>query len=75
VNIPRRARFAAESFIAPFVSSFRRAGVCLSARAWDRHRDRHLGWHLLRHHRRRALTNIAAAFPDWPRRGHLATIR
>jgi KDO2-lipid IV(A) lauroyltransferase len=35
----------------------------------------HLGWHLLRHHRRRALTNIAIAFPDWPRRRHLATIR
>jgi KDO2-lipid IV(A) lauroyltransferase len=35
----------------------------------------HLGWHLLRHHRRRALTNIASAFPDWPRRRHLATIR
>jgi KDO2-lipid IV(A) lauroyltransferase len=35
----------------------------------------HLGWHVLRHHRRRALTNIAAAFPDWTPRRRRATIR
>lgn len=35
----------------------------------------HLGWHLLRHHRRRALTNIAVAFPDWSLRRRNATIR
>ena len=35
----------------------------------------HLGWHVLRHHRRRALTNIAVAFPDWPPRRRNATIR
>jgi len=35
----------------------------------------HLGWHVLRHHRRRALTNIAVAFPDWPLRRRNATIR
>ena len=35
----------------------------------------HLGWHVLRHHRRRALTNIAVAFPDWPQRRRTATIR
>ena len=35
----------------------------------------HLGWHVLRHHRRRALTNIAAAFPDWTPRRRRDTIR
>jgi KDO2-lipid IV(A) lauroyltransferase len=35
----------------------------------------HLGWHTLRHHRRRALTNIAIAFPDWPPRRRRKTIR
>jgi len=35
----------------------------------------HLGWHVLRHHRRRALANIAVAFPDWPLRRRNATIR
>lgn len=35
----------------------------------------HLGWHVLRHHRRRALTNIAAAFPEWPPSRRRATIR
>ena len=35
----------------------------------------HLGWQVLRHHRRRALTNIAVAFPDWPLRRRNATIR
>lgn len=35
----------------------------------------HLGWHLLRHHRRRALANIGAAFPDWTPRRRRTTIR
>lgn len=35
----------------------------------------HLGWHVLWSYRRRALTNIAAAFPDWPPRRCRATIR
>jgi KDO2-lipid IV(A) lauroyltransferase len=35
----------------------------------------HLGWQLLRPDRRRALENIAAAFPDWPRARCLITIR
>ena len=35
----------------------------------------HMGWHALRHHRRRAMTNIAAAFPEWTRRQRRATIR
>jgi Kdo2-lipid IVA lauroyltransferase/acyltransferase len=35
----------------------------------------HLGWHVLRHDRRRALTNIAAAFPDWTPRRRRQTIR
>jgi KDO2-lipid IV(A) lauroyltransferase len=35
----------------------------------------HLGWLLLWRDRRRALTNIAAAFPDWPPQRRRATIR
>jgi len=35
----------------------------------------HLGWHLLRPDRRRALEHIAIAFPDWPPRRRRATIR
>jgi Kdo2-lipid IVA lauroyltransferase/acyltransferase len=35
----------------------------------------HLGWHVLRHHRGRALANIAAAFPDWSPRRRRRTIR
>ena len=35
----------------------------------------HLGWHVLRPYRRRALANIALAFPDWPPRKHRAAIR
>lgn len=35
----------------------------------------HLGWHVLRHHRRRALANIGAAFPDWTPRQCRTTIR
>lgn len=35
----------------------------------------HLGWHLLRHERRKALANIAIAFPDWNRARRASTIR
>jgi Kdo2-lipid IVA lauroyltransferase/acyltransferase len=35
----------------------------------------HLGWHVLWRDRRRALANIAAAFPEWPPRRRRATIR
>jgi Kdo2-lipid IVA lauroyltransferase/acyltransferase len=35
----------------------------------------HFGWHVLWSYRRRALANIAAAFPDWPPRRRRATIR
>ncbi|MEA2338739.1 MAG: Kdo2-lipid lauroyltransferase/acyltransferase [Thermoanaerobaculia bacterium] len=35
----------------------------------------HLGWHVLRHDRRRALANIGAAFPDWTPRQRRSTIR
>ena len=35
----------------------------------------HLGWHVLRRYRRRALANIAVAFPDWPKRKQRDTIR
>ena len=33
-----------------------------------------LGWHVLRSYRRRALANIAMAFPDWPEQKQRATI-
>jgi KDO2-lipid IV(A) lauroyltransferase len=35
----------------------------------------HLSWHLLRRERRRALENIAIAFPEWSERRRSATIR
>jgi KDO2-lipid IV(A) lauroyltransferase len=35
----------------------------------------HLGWHVLRRERRRALANIAIAFPDWSDRRRRKTIR
>ena len=35
----------------------------------------HLGWHVLGRYRRRALTNIAIAFPDWPQRKQRDTVR
>ena len=35
----------------------------------------HVGWHVLGRDRRRALTNIAEAFPDWPRNHCRNTIR
>ncbi|HEY8131032.1 MAG TPA: lysophospholipid acyltransferase family protein [Thermoanaerobaculia bacterium] len=35
----------------------------------------HLAWHVLRGYRRRALNNIAVAFPDWSKRKQRDTIR
>lgn len=34
-----------------------------------------LAWHVVRRERRRALQNIAMAFPEWPQSQHRATIR
>ena len=35
----------------------------------------HLGWHVLRRDRRRAMKNIAVAFPEWTHRQHARVIR